>query len=370
MPSWVIHRKVCEKLLGYYNQEIDRVIDSEISHDSSRYDIESLVKVVRYIKERYGIDGLKQFIMHHYLDRLSDIVVSAKTSGALSPSIIDSDPNNILNLLIYPYEYLEEIARRLYSGKSKRRKRSEVLGRLHRANQRLHQYPELKNLKPLILEVVKLIKDNIKFILDFIYKDERTWKRIEVARRMQQIAPKLSLIYAGIKYEYKEKLRRELNQKNNIGVSLINSTMHDNKEEMREEKLIDFKKILTKRILQLDNLYSVSTDLKTKASILSQMIQLAKEVDREVLKEKYEENYPLTFKDEDHYEISTIIISDIMTQGYSYSIRGKEEIWLDYLRAKLLSHLARKGLIDDFPEIDSHSIRNVLSGQQINNQDD
>ncbi len=213
MPSWEIHKVVCEKLLGFYDLEIDKIIDFEISHDSSRYDIKLLAKITSYIEKKYGINGLKQFIMHHYLDRISDIVVHYEVSKRsypvgkiLSPEMMDIDPNNILNVLIHPFEYLEQIAREMYPGKSKRKKRAEVIGRLYRAHQELPKYPELKRLQPLILEVRNLMKSNIEFILKLIHKDERTQKRIEQALKMKQLAPKISAIYHEVKLEYIKKL--------------------------------------------------------------------------------------------------------------------------------------------------------------------
>lgn len=197
-PSWKVHKEVCEKLLGFYNQEIDKIIDFEFSHDSSRYDAKELADVVNEVGSKYGSQGLKQLILHHYLDRLSDIIVREFTiyfdfyvSGyyTLEKSIlefikavsemIDKDPANILNLFIYPYDYLRYIAGILYSGKRKRRKRKEIERRLKEAYDKLLQYPELNSLQPLISEVIKLMKNNIKFILFSIFtNDERIGNRI------------------------------------------------------------------------------------------------------------------------------------------------------------------------------------------------
>jgi len=51
-PAWKVHRIIGEKLLGYYNYEIDKIIDAELSHDASRYDVSKLAEAVRTIKNR------------------------------------------------------------------------------------------------------------------------------------------------------------------------------------------------------------------------------------------------------------------------------------------------------------------------------
>ena len=186
MPSWKVHKEVCEKLLGFYNQEIDQIIDSEVSHDASRYDIDALARVIEYVESKYGCFGLKQIIMHHYLDRLSDIVVREfilyfdlyppeKAVFEFVNSVremIDKDPANILNLIIYPYDHLRYIAGVLYSGKRKRRKRKEIEQRLENAQRKLSAHLEVKNLSHLILEIVGLIKTNLKFILLSIFLND------------------------------------------------------------------------------------------------------------------------------------------------------------------------------------------------------
>jgi len=111
----------------------------------------------------------------------------------------------------------------------------------------------------------------------------------------------------------------------------------------KSKQEINFKKILAKRILQLDNFYSVSKDLKTKAMFLSQMIQLAKEIDPNLLEEKHEKC------DKRLYDIAYDVISSLVKGQLSYY----DPIhWMDYIRAKILSYLAKEGLIDDFPEIE------------------
>ncbi len=197
-PSWKVHKEVCEKLLDFYNQEIDEIIDFRHSHDSSRYDVKELADVVSEVRTKYGTQGLKQLILHHYLDRLSDIIIrefvvyfSFYVSGyyTLEKSVlefikavsemIDKDPANILNLLIHPYDYLRYVTGILYSGKRKRKKKKEIEQRLTEAYDNLLRYPELKSLSSSVYEIINLIKNNIKFILfSIFYNDERIGNRI------------------------------------------------------------------------------------------------------------------------------------------------------------------------------------------------
>lgn len=138
-PSWEAHEIACKILIGFYDKNIDKLIDIELSHDSSRYNIKELVRASKLIRDQYGLQGLKQLILHHYLDRLSDLAVStlamcfmSYSSGSASveeaalkfinmvSDIADKDPNNILNLFVYDTSYLKYIAEIWYSGIKKK----------------------------------------------------------------------------------------------------------------------------------------------------------------------------------------------------------------------------------------------------------
>ncbi|RLE55238.1 MAG: hypothetical protein DRJ40_08600 [Thermoprotei archaeon] len=76
MSTWKLHRFIGEKLLGYSNPEIDKLVDCVTLHDVTRYNIEALVKVVEgIVYPRYGEIGLKYFTLHHFLDRIIEIEV-------------------------------------------------------------------------------------------------------------------------------------------------------------------------------------------------------------------------------------------------------------------------------------------------------
>ena len=79
MPSWATHNEVCEKLLGFYEREIDEIVDFKLGHDSSRYDAGKLAEAVNIVEKKYSELGLKQLILHHYLDRIQDLIVSYKS---------------------------------------------------------------------------------------------------------------------------------------------------------------------------------------------------------------------------------------------------------------------------------------------------
>ena len=127
-------------------------------------------------------------------------------------------------------------------------------------HEKLKKHQELIRLKPLILEIVQLIKDNFEFIVNSIERDERVYKRAEHAKFLGRV---MGEIMTKLSYEYRSKIRtyEKFNQEN-----LSKRIMGNNAEQ-------DFKKILAKKILQLDDLYSSANDLKSKALILNQMIQ-------------------------------------------------------------------------------------------------
>ena len=76
MVSWSSHRVVGQVICGTYYTSIDELIDNALGHDSSRYDIEKLYKLYKTVKQRYGEQGLCYAVLHHYIDRLSDIIAS------------------------------------------------------------------------------------------------------------------------------------------------------------------------------------------------------------------------------------------------------------------------------------------------------
>ena len=84
MVSHKLHRVVGEFLLGYSFSDIDRLIDAGERHDASRYELYDLVQQVEYVYERYGYDGVRYFVLHHFLDRLVDALASVLANGLKS----------------------------------------------------------------------------------------------------------------------------------------------------------------------------------------------------------------------------------------------------------------------------------------------
>lgn len=77
MPSWKVHRIIGKIVcVGFYDNEIDRLIDMIGEHDAGRYDPRVLHEHFKYVKERWGERGIVYYVLHHVLDRLSDILVS------------------------------------------------------------------------------------------------------------------------------------------------------------------------------------------------------------------------------------------------------------------------------------------------------
>ncbi len=336
MPSWEIHERVCRKLIGFYDREIDKLVDSEGTHDASRYDIGVLVKHMQIIKDRFGDLGLKQLVLHHYLDRLADLCVSYKVSGFYyTPYEFDLDPKNVLNLLVYPYEYLDKILRTKFSGKDNRNRRHQAFSILYNAYKNLQNCPEVKNLIPIIKEIIKLIKENLNFVLMEISRDEKVQKRVSNAMRMKALAPKIREVWMNIRHEYKQNLLR---------TTVTKTNMETNKTENTENKAKkDTKNVLIDRILKLDEKYMDAHDLKSRASILSQMIQLACELCPSIRDENVKNEFG---REQKLYETAYLYIRYAMEQNGYYSHEyGRYLSWLDFIRARILSKLAEENLL-------------------------
>ena len=127
--------------------------------------------------------------------------------------------------------------------------------------------------------------------------------------------------------------------------------------------------ILSERITQLDNLYSISKDLRFKSLILSQMVMLAKRIDENMfdgLRFKFTEKRPKpeTIEETDIDQIikQLIRMCHINSKLYfetddSWSLNtvtkniGFLAVYMDQIRAKILVELIERGLIKSFKEI-------------------
>jgi len=76
MPSWKVHRTVGKVVCNFYDHEIDKLIDLTEGHDAGRYDSQVLKEQFEYVYEKWGPEGVCYYVLHHILDRLSDILVS------------------------------------------------------------------------------------------------------------------------------------------------------------------------------------------------------------------------------------------------------------------------------------------------------
>ena len=97
-----------------------------------------------------------------------------------------------MNLIVYPSDYFKIVAYALYSqitlsGKSRRTRRRKALKMLENMYEELNKHQELMRLRPLILEVVRLIKNNFTFIIRHINSDEKTLRRVRHARFMKGV---------------------------------------------------------------------------------------------------------------------------------------------------------------------------------------
>ncbi len=181
--------------MGFYEPKIDEIIDFKLGHDSSRYDADKLAEA-----------GLKQLILHHYLDRIQDLMISYKAEGVKNPKEFEFDERNIFNLIAYPPDLLEkatyDIYSRIPSGKSRRSKRREARKKLKEIYEGLKEHQELMCLKPLVREVIQMVENNFEFIMKCIEQDKRTDKRAIKAKLLGQVAGEMM---SKLSYEYRRK---------------------------------------------------------------------------------------------------------------------------------------------------------------------
>ncbi len=77
MPSWKVHREIGEIVcLGFSDERIDEIIDFGGKHDSGRYDPSELRDQFLWALSNWGPLGGIYYLLHHVLDRLSEILVS------------------------------------------------------------------------------------------------------------------------------------------------------------------------------------------------------------------------------------------------------------------------------------------------------
>ena len=72
MPSWRLHAKWGDLVIGFHSEEIDEIIDKSEGHDSGRYDVEALKTQLATVSSQFGVKGELYYILHHILDRFED----------------------------------------------------------------------------------------------------------------------------------------------------------------------------------------------------------------------------------------------------------------------------------------------------------
>ena len=247
LVSWRVHRVLGKLLCSFHSNEIDRLIDcprgcrSLESHDSSRYDVDTLERLVILIKRKYGDEGLCYFVLHHYLDRLVDILASLISnyyeSYALGYSAskmsfeeiyehirteafesLQIDPKNILTLLVYDLTSVLNALYWMYGGKRKRRQRRHFEEVLEKAYARISSNSNLQQLRNIVLEVLRNIRDNIDCVIyatliDEGFKSKGTLNKIAA---VLQVKVAKYRYYARMRGSYYDELANKLLDEENI----------------------------------------------------------------------------------------------------------------------------------------------------------
>ena len=237
MGSWKVHKVIGETLLGYYNHEIDKIIDSTPRHDSSRYDIKELAKLVELVKNRFGTKDLYYMVLHHYIDRLVSLLISEicylfdmyysqdifrRELLKFKDKILKRlflDPSNILNVFVQEYrEILHHLLIDL-AGRVDSRKKHKMIKRLDETYEALKDYPELKEELGSIIDAVRSsIRRKLRFIIKVIISEEEIFRKVwqykientfrYLPERMIEIK-KIKSEFEAFKEEFKNELLKE-----------------------------------------------------------------------------------------------------------------------------------------------------------------
>ncbi len=229
MPSWKAHREIGKLICNFYSSEIDKLIDKPELHDASRYDIGELEKIVKEVKEKYGEKGLHYLALHHYVDRLADILVRELSDGyesyvngedikdiflsirEFSLALLRIDPKNIFSLLIYDFETIKQKIGVLYP-KLKGKRRRELIERLKSAYEKLQTSNTLLELRSVVLSVLKRIEQNFDYICLRILMDES----FNSPRFLNRICQSIRMKSASYNYQGLEERAGKLMDQNNL----------------------------------------------------------------------------------------------------------------------------------------------------------
>jgi len=72
MPSWRLHARWGDLVIGFHSEEIDEIIDKSEGHDIGRYEVKALKTQLATISSRFGIKGELYYVLHHILDRFKN----------------------------------------------------------------------------------------------------------------------------------------------------------------------------------------------------------------------------------------------------------------------------------------------------------
>lgn len=188
MPSWATHRVIGELICGFHAHQIDRLVDQTFGHDASRYDADILIEVVESVYADYGEKGLCYFVLHHYLDRLADILVGeaaeayerrilmgarsdyAEIKEAVSRRLV-CDPKNLLTLFIVDDPKKVSLALRVFYDRKKRRRIKAWEDKLQAAYSKLAKYERKEIVRLAIKRVLEGIYEHLDYVIYLVLID-------------------------------------------------------------------------------------------------------------------------------------------------------------------------------------------------------
>jgi len=204
LVSWRTHALVGDVLFSFHDNRIDRLIDNSLAHDLSRIDIGKLVEVVNKIKSLYPNDerALYYFILHHYLDRLVDMLASefafyydsqqpieeiyAQLRGTLLDRLYH-DPKNVISLAIHDLDTLYGYLAVYHPNRRSDKRVFKWMEILRRAYEGIRAY-NLTWLKRYAEHVFLKIKEDFDLVLYYTLCDESTLRKVLQSARMRIIS--------------------------------------------------------------------------------------------------------------------------------------------------------------------------------------
>ncbi|GEM_PF-1782189 len=221
MPSWKVHRIIGEIVCNFYDHEIDKLIDLTERHDAGRYDSQVLKEQFKYVYRKWGAEGICYYVLHHILDRLSDIVVS--------------ELQQLCESYVFGKISVEEAYNRLYEN-SFRRLSDDV-----KKFAKTYDYIRDEVLSSFFEYILASLRAGWEGVLFFVLLDTPEGKQPLIAKRVLNV-----MAVKSAAYQYKYRLRLDMRKAVDFLLEM---------GEVATKKFEDFRKRTQERTHELTKMY-------------------------------------------------------------------------------------------------------------------